>query len=297
MNSVYRSGQWSVILAGITSTLMAVIFVFVLLCASAARGADGSIVKALVRPNEAPEPFANGTVLVEKHGNEQSFVVTVRNIPLQQSGLAVFLGDSLGITNSEPLFVSVLSKGNATNDQWTLNLKGDHGAPPFLGVDDVEELVGKFVFVVNESTNVLLRTMITPLQPKLSATSFHARAKLFAPDPAPSPRAVSTVSVKYDAKRGASLIEIRSRKLAAGIGYCIIYSLESPLPPGTLCASLGDNLIEGQAFLRHDTRKGEDLPFGLEAGVTTIADLAGIHVFVVDPFGAQHLMGTIPGPK
>jgi hypothetical protein len=305
MNSVYRTGHSSVLLAAITSTITAAIFVCVLLCAASARGGvpgDGSIVKALVRPGSSNDVSsagnsvvsASGTVLVEKKGNTQSFIVKAKNIPIPADGLGVFLGDSPTATNGV-VFVNVLSV-SGSNNTWNLVLENkDGGAPPFLGVTDVNQLVGKFVFVADIATNVSLSTMITPLVPKPSALSYQNRSNLVRSDPSPSPKASGSIRVKYRGQNGASVLKVSGRGLAAGNTYCVIYTA-SDTPESIECSG-GDNLTQGRGSVEHDTGKGADLPFGIDYGVTTVADLAGLNVFVVDAFGAVHLSGTIPGPK
>ena len=281
---------------------MAAIFAFILASVASAQGfADGSIVKAFVRPGGSNDvestsntvAGATGTLLVEKQGDTQRFVVQAKKIPLPAEGLAVFLGSSPAATNGA-FFVNVLS-GAGTNNQWNLVLEAKNGPPPFLGVDDVNELPGMFVFIVDQSTNVFLSTMITPLVPKPGKLSYHARSKLTPPNPAPSPKATGVIRVKYNGNKGASVLEIRGRNLAAGNSYCVIYTA---LPePTDLSCDGGDNLTHGKGSVQHDTGKGEDLPFGVDYGVTTVADLAGLNVFVIDAFGAIHLTGTIPGPS
>jgi hypothetical protein len=302
MKSICSGRQVSMLLSSATAAAAMAIFVLALPSVAFAQGGfpDGSVVKALVRtdgtsvsddPHNAGSAMC-GTLLVEKKGNTQRFVLRAKNIPLPAAGLGVFLANSPSATNGA-VFVNVLSVGG-TNSQWQLVLEGKDGPPPFLGVQDVNELAGLFVFVADETTNVYLRTMITPLVPKLSASSYRKRVKLTRPDPAPSAKATGVVRVKFDAKKGASRLEVRGRKLAAGNSYCVIYT---PLAaPSDLSCDGGENLTQGKGFIRDDTGKGDDLPYGVDYGVTTVADLAGLNVYIFDSFGVVHLMGTIPGP-
>jgi hypothetical protein len=137
--------------------------------------------------------------------------------------------------------------------------------------------------------------MITPLVPKPAAFSYRNRAKLQNANPAPSPKARGMIRVKYNGKNGASFIEVSSRSLAAGNTYCVVYTAANS--PGPTDCTGGDNLTKGRGSVSHDTGKGDDLPFGVDYGVTTVADLAGLNVFVVDSFGMVHQSGVIPGPK
>jgi hypothetical protein len=305
MNSAYRTGHISVILAAITSAITAAVFVSVLLCAASARGGvpgDGSIVKALVSPGGSNDvgsasnsvAAASGTVLVEKKGSTQRFVVKAKNIPIPADGLGLFLGNSPVVTNGA-VFVNVLSV-TGSNNTWNLDLENKAGGPPpFLGVSDVNELAGQFVFLADIATNVFLETMITPLVPKPAALSYANRANLLCPVPAPSTKATGYIRVKYNGRNGASILKISGHGFAAGNSYCVIYTA-ADTPESTDCSG-GDNLTNGRGSVEHNTGKGDDLPFGVDYGVTTVADLAGLNVFVVDAFGLVHLSGVIPGPK
>ena len=218
---------------------------------------------------------------------------------MSAQGLGVFLDDTPTLTASST-FVNVLASRGATNGAWSLVLQNKTGgAPPFLGgIIDVNELVGKFVFVADQAGNVTALTLITPLLPHPAALSYRNLVKLIAPRPAPSPRAAGFISVSYNGVTGKSTLKIRVRRLAAGNAYCTAFTTaattQSAACPG------GSPLPNGNFNQLWDTSQGEDLPggvlpTGIVAGVTTVDEIAGVNIFVVDSFGTVHLQGTIPG--
>jgi len=305
MNSTYRSGQATVARTVINSTVTTLVLGGLLLCVATAHAGGGkgrSIVKALVRPGSTNEvasssnvvALASGTVKVEEKGGTQRFIVEASNVPVADKGLGVFIGNNIDATNGA-VFVNALAvKGEKST--WSVELENSNGGPPpFLGVDNLDELVGKYVFVADTTTNVVLLTRITPLVPKLSATSYRTKVKLNNANPAPSPKAKGLIRVKYDGKTGASLLEVTSRNLAAGNAYCVVYT-SADNPSGVDCTG-GDSLVDGRGTIKRDTGKGTDLPFGIEDDVTTVKDLAGLNVFIIDAFGAVHQFGQIPGGK
>ena len=266
----------------------------------ASGGPDGSIVKPLISPTAQGASGTNsvagphGTVLLEKHGKRQEFAVRIKNVGQPSGGLGVFLGDTPSISDGA-VFVNVLAGTGATNGNWNLIIKNNNGGPlPFLGgMLDVNELVGKFVFVADSATNVSLSALVTPLVPRPAALSYSKVVRLTTPRPAPSPRGTGLIRTRYNGATGGSLLEVRVRHLAAGNTYCCVFTPSSS-PPTTVECTGGKNNFQGQGFVRYDTSKGEDLPGGLSIGVTTIEDLAGVNIYIMDPFGTVHLQGTIP---
>ena len=261
---------------------------------------DGSIVKPFIVPNSQGSSGSNsvagphGTLLVEKHGKRQQFAVRIKNVGQPADGLGVFLGDTPSISDGA-VFVNVLAADGATNGSWNLILKNNTGsAVPFLGgVLDLNELVGKFVFVADLAKNVSLSALITPLVTRPASLSYSKLVRLTAPRPAPSPHGSGLIRTRYNGANGGSLLEVRIRHLAAGNTYCCVFTWSSG-PPATLDCTGGNDNFQGQGVVRFDTSKGVDLPGGITTGVTTIDDLAGMNIFIVDPFGTVHLQGTIP---
>ena len=259
---------------------------------------DGSIVKPFINPTSQGGSGSNsvagphGTVLVGKHGKRQEFSVQIKNVAQPADGLGVFLGDTASISDGA-VFIQVLAAKGATNGNWSLTLKNTNGgAVPFLGgVLDVNELVGKFLFIADSANNVSLRALITPLVARPASLSYSKLVRLAAPRPAPSPRATGLIRTRYNGATGGSLLEVRVRRLAAGNTYCCVFTWSSSPPMSPDC---GNNNFQGQGVVRFDTGKGDDLPGGIATGVTTIEDLAGMNIFIVDPFGMVHLQGTIP---
>ena len=261
---------------------------------------DGSIVKPFISPTAQGSSGSNsvagphGTLLVDKHGKRQEFTVRIKNVAQPADGLGVFLGDTPSISDGAD-FVQVLAAKGATNGNWNLILKNtDGGAVPFLGgVQDVNELVGKFVFVADSANSVSLSALITPLVARPTSLSYSKLVHLAAPRPAPSPKASGMIRTRYNGATGGSLLEVRVRHLAAGNTYCCVFTWSANPPISVDCTGGNDN-FQGQGVVRFDTSKGDDLPGGIATGVTTVEDLAGMNIFIVDPFGMVHLQGTIP---
>jgi hypothetical protein len=214
----------SVILAALTSTLTAVIFVGFLLCAAAARGAGADVMTsaiALQRPDDAASGDARGDVVVQWAPTKQTVDVVVKGIRFDEptDGLAVFLSGDPFDTNSFHL-VNVLN-GPGTNETWHLNLKDAQAAPAQLGVDDVRSLFGHYVRIVDVATNVYLEAFFPPFVTNIRSYNYKAHTQMQRPVPAPSPKATAMLRVKLVATTGASLLDVRARNLSAGNSYCL----------------------------------------------------------------------------
>lgn len=263
--------------------------------------ADGSRVMSLlrvdgVRSMDAPSPattFLSGTVLLERKNGRQSIKVAIENLPPPGSGYGVFVSsDPLASNNVS--FVNILANPGA-DGRWTLDLNSKNGAPPQLGVADVNQLVGQFLFIADPSTNIVLRTKIQPLVPSLTAASFRRKVTMYQPFAPPSPRGKGTIRLTYNARTGATFFEVRMKKLAENNTYCSFYTYVPVDFEDEGCdGSGGIKLEKGNGFVRRDTSKGDDLPVGYLNEFYTVDDLVGLNVEVVDVFGAVHLIGPIP---
>jgi hypothetical protein len=234
-----------------------------------------------------------GTVELEINGAMQRFRVNAKNMASTYTdGLAVYIGPGTDITNGTPHYVSVMAYG--TNGTWSLEYTAhNYAAPPQLGVDSLQQLVGETVFVASGGTNVILRAVVLPLVENPAQFSYHARSPLYLPDVPLSPNARGWIRVKYNGKTGASLIEVKARKLNRGNSY--IAGGPTFVTDSNACAEA--TLAETSSLVwRHDTGKGDDLPNGTNDFITTIMELRGAEVDVDDCFGGEHLWGNVPYP-
>jgi hypothetical protein len=251
---------------------------------------------SLQRPDVPIVGTASGVATLRKTATTQEFLVELRGLPSESSiagGLAVFLGSAAFDTNNF-YFVNVLN-GPGSNGTWRINLKATGTAPTQLGVADVADLVGRYIQICDVATNVFLQGLFPPLVPKLSDLSYRQRVQLQRPDPAPSPLATGVLTVKYDGKRGTSLIESRIKKLSGGNSYCswIVAVTNTPTEdcPDPFLS------LNGGAHFKNDTRTGEQLGSGaFTNGFVTVYDLIDYYVEIRDAFGVTHLRAVIPGP-
>jgi hypothetical protein len=260
---------------------------------AASRGLSTAI--AFQRPDNAPAAEASGNVTASQTTKSQTFIVTVKSIPIDQpvDGLALFLGTSPGDSNNFQ-FINVLA-GGGTNGTWRLNMSDKLAPPPLLGLTNITELAGRYVRISDNASNVFLETIIPPFAPSLPSLSYSRRTTLLRPDPAPSPNATGTIRVRWNAVKGTSTFEVRVKNLSAGNSYCCWF-LSSPniSTVGEDCPKT-PNLGNGSTVFSADTSKGQQLTAnGLQDGLISMAQLSGNFVEIRDQFGVTHLQGVIP---
>ncbi len=305
MNSAYRNGHVSVILAA--TTMAVTIAVFTLVLASTASAGDGTSLSRtlpLVRTdgtfvgNSQTKSLPKGTVTLTIKNGKQSFAVDAYNLPgPYDNGLAVFWGDAPQITNAALQYVSVLSQVGS-NNHWRLRFESQGAAPEQLNVADLTDLVGMTVFVATETNNAVLRANVTDLLPNPSVLSYRRRVPMYLPDVPLSLNAKGTIHVRYNARTGASVVEVRTRNLNAENRYLQNNALSN-------CVARGQIAINGRARWKSDTGRGDELftvdadngIYASDIGYTTVWDEIGDPEIVRDCFGGVHLWGIIPGPK
>ncbi|HUK82042.1 MAG TPA: hypothetical protein VLZ12_05355 [Verrucomicrobiae bacterium] len=262
-----------------------------------ANGAGGSSgltsVIALQRPDGAPAEKAIGTVIIQQGTSSQEFAVDVRGIVPTDStpvgGLGVFLSvDPFPSTN----FYFVSTMDGSTNGHWTLDLNAGPGASPQLGVTDVTNLFEHIVIVADTTTNVYLESIIPPFASNPKGLGYKKKVKLTPPNDSPSPKAKGTVTVKLDGVHGASVFDVRAKKLAIGNGYWLVVHGTND-PPSDVPDTV--NLVGHNIRFMGDTGKGQQLLDGaLTNGVVRVDQLTGATVDIIDAFGVIHLTGIVP---
>jgi hypothetical protein len=309
MNSAYRSGYVSVILAAITSVITAFIFVGVLLCTTAARGATPGLSRTLplvrldgttVGHDKVSGPLPYGRVKLEIRGSTQR--VGIEAFKLTGSfdkGLAVYIGDAPDITNAVLQYVGVLSNAG-TNGHWRLRMesKNNQAPPQFVGFDSLTDLVGFTFFVATDQSNAVLRANVSELVPNPAQLSYRTRVAMDVVDPTLSANSSGYVLAKYNGRTGGSVVVVGANGLNKSNRYV------AGLPTGGIpvsdeeCTEYGKMADNGVAIYPYDSGKGDELPYGgSDANISTVLDLVGDPVSVMDCFGGEHLSGVIPGPK
>lgn len=246
----------------------------------------------------SPGPF--GTAVLKKQGTKQIFSVAVHD--LAGSSFGVFVGTS-NDTNTPIFLISAMDGQPATGD-WVLKYSAVGSAPPQLGVTNLDDLAGLFLFigtpgqqtnVVNGVTNIIsgtvLFTQITPLTNNASAVRYNLKSPLTPPAVAPpNPRETGFVKTTYVGSRGRSVLTIFATRLSGGGAYTIF--VEDP-PSSQTLTNIGNLVLSLETHtgtFRRDTRNGETLPFGS----STVQNLSGRAIEIHDAFGVTHLQGVIP---
>ncbi|HVM62841.1 MAG TPA: hypothetical protein VMV72_18415 [Verrucomicrobiae bacterium] len=258
----------------------------------------------------------HGSVVMTRNGAIQDFLVVANNLAQGPNAFnfayGVFINDFPGSTNFSLIGVMDLVRPGKKTTTWRLEYIGTNAAPPELGVADLGDLVGLELRIIGSPLNpsnanlVFLHAILPPVLPDPAVNSGVKRVAMSIPPAGlgspPSPYAQGTLTVKYDAVRGRTVISIKATKLTHGTGYAVfledapgagvyqeIEEMNEPIKfPNTLSSG----------FLTLDTQKGNPIDFFAH----TPNDLAGRNIVVVDPFfdafaptnSSIHLIATMP---
>jgi hypothetical protein len=254
----------------------------------------------------ATSPGPCGTAVLEEKGSNQIFSVTINNLSGVQNGTAGSFGVFVGSANttSSPIFLIGPLSLQGTNYTWTLKFEAMGAAPAQLGVSNMTDLVGQFLFIANPGyTNVVngvtneivysvLFTRIPAFTTKADAPRYHRKSLLTVPFVAPpNPAEEGWVKTIFNGVQGRSVFELSAFHLSGGGTYSIF--IEDP-PSSSIMTNIGllvistNNVHTGSYNI--DTRHGETLP--LEA--PTVRDLSDRAIQIRDAFDEIHLEGTIP---
>ena len=260
---------------------------------------DTSSAMTFQREVDTASPGPAGTALLKKQGTKQIFSVAVHD--LAGTSYGVFVGPS-NDTNT-PVFLISAMDGQPATGNWVLNYRAVGGAPPQLGVADLDDLAGSYLFIAtpgqtnisNGVTNLfvdaVLFTQITPLTTKASATRYNLKSALTPPPVAPpNPRTKGFVKTTYAGTIGRSVLNIFATRLSGGGAYTIFVQ---DSPSSQTLTNIGSLVLSPETHtgtFRRDTRKGETLPFESP----TVQDLSGRAIEIRDAFGVTHLQGVIP---
>ena len=256
-----------------------------------------------------------GRVVLTKKGAVQDFLVDVTNLAPGPNAFnfayGVFINDLPGSTNFALVGVLDLVKPGVKKPRWLLHYTQSGSAPPQLGVADLTDLAGLELRIIASplsagANEVFLHALLPAVLPSPSVLSGTKKIAMATPPSGigspPSPSAVGTLTVKYDAIRGRTIISIKASGLARGTGYTVfvenspgaglyqeLEELNSPI-------NFPNNLAGGTMIL--DTQNGTPIDWFAD----TAGDLAGRQIVVVDSFfdaffptnDSIHLMATMP---
>jgi hypothetical protein len=256
-----------------------------------------------------------GRVQMTKKGTLQDFLVVADKLAEGPNAFnfayGVFINDLPGSTSFSLVGVMDLVKRSSKDPRWELHYSNTGAAPPELGVADLADLAGLELRIISSPLNatpgaVYLHAILPPVLPNPSENSALKKITMSIPPAGigspPSPEARGTLTVKYDAIRGRSIISIKASKLTHGTGYTVfledapgagVYQeLEELNEP----ANFPNSLSSGTLTL--DTQKGTPIDYFADA----VGDLAGRNIVVADPFfdafnplnSSIHLIATMP---
>ncbi len=206
-----------------------------------------------------PSGTGRGSVAVKLKGESVSVTISVAELGEAVAlPLGVHLEDGPGLgTFSEVAGIATLSKGTGS-----VTLSSAAGPPEELGVDDVDELVGRKVELRDASDTVLLDATIPGLA-KFTGTKL--TAKLSPPPGAPAPAASATLKGTVSSKKGSERFKVKGKKLPSGTSLALFVE---DAPGSGDFVDAGD--LDGSLFER-DTADGDRLPLEVAAH----ADLVG----------------------
>jgi hypothetical protein len=254
----------------------------------------------------ATSPGPHGTAVLEEKGSNQIFSVTINNLSGVSNGTAGSFGVFVGGANTNNAPVSLIGPLNlqGTNYTWTLKYQAKGKPPAQLGVSNMTDLVGQFLFIANPGytnivhgvTNIVysdvLFAQIPAFTTRANAPHYHRKSLLSVPDVAPpNPSEKGYVKTVLDGVHGRSVFDLRATHLSGGGTYSIF--IEDP-PSSAIMTNIGflmlstNNVHSGSYNI--DTRQGETLP--LES--PTVTNLTGRVIEIRDAFDEIHLEGIIP---
>lgn len=252
-------------------------------------------------------PGARGTAILEEKGSEQIFSVTVSDLGGVSNGTSGSFGVFVSAAHNSNTLAYLIGPMNllGTNNTWVLKYDAVGAAPAQLSdtnrlaqlaVTNLEDLVGRFLYIANPSetsnfVNAVLFTQIPEFTTKPKAPHFNRKSKLTTIPVPPNPHEKGWVKTAYSGSQGRSFFDLAAYHLSGGGTYTIY--IESP-PASSNMVVLDDLLISSNNLhtgsYSIDTSKGETMPFSSP----TVRDLSGRMIQIKDAFGNVHLQGTIP---
>lgn len=235
----------------------------------------------LVKPEDAPDGNAKGTLRIRAKGNSESLEIHILQVSADNEHHA-WMEDAVASGN----FLDIGTLGGGGSQQLEFDTKKG-GALPLLAAS-LDDLIDRKV-EIRHGDDVILQGTVPPFG--LSKKPQKADTEITAPDGAPQPDMHAKLSLRSKADKGQERIDLKAKHVDWGDDSFRVF-VEDGVGSGVLVDSgelqkTGDH--EGR--WKRDTKQGQALP----AGASFVSELAGrlieLHRTADD---VVFLSGTIP---
>jgi hypothetical protein len=243
------------------------------------RGEDREGSSQLLPPDPASGSAANGTIELRQRDGRQRILVEIEDLP---SGVVYEVVLTNPATQTSETIGSITTRENGKGRLRLDSKDGD--AMPF-GVGSLAELTGFEVAVRDPDGVVVLAGVVaTPRVDGPRDGEAKGKSCLTNADPASPIRGKIEVKLEED---GGEEIEVEVRGLTPGEVYSVVLTKADATTEtiGEIAAN-----PRGRGELEIETDDGGTLPLG----ATSLADLVGVKLTIVDAAGSVLLEGTIP---
>jgi hypothetical protein len=249
----------------------------------------------LVPPASAPAPGAFGKVELSKVGDEQEFKVSGEKLPTATppGPFEVWLEDALA---SNTFFkVDVMTLTSESKGRWELKLEKKGGAPPALGVADVNDIAGRVVQVRDTGgVNVYLTGFVSASNAgNCSPFTPAKKGKMDLTRPDPAPDADAQGEVELDRKGKEQGFEVNAKNLDGGVAAPYSVQLETGLGTGVFTAVAVLQPKPGKPG-RYEVKLEQECGPPPILGVTDVDQIPGRKVEVRDAADQVVLRGVCP---
>jgi hypothetical protein len=236
---------------------------------------------SLVRPDDAPDDNAKGTLRIRHKGNADSFDVHIMKVTAGNE-YHLWIEDPV---DSETLIESYELDGDGGSQKLKLDTKKGDGLP--LDALSLDELIGRRV-EIRHGGNVVLLGIVPPFG--LPKKPQKAKVDVDAPDGAPEPDMHGTLSLRSKANKGQERIDLKAKHVDFGDGPFHVFVEEDVDSDTFVAAGKLEKTDKHEGRWRRDTKKGQALP----DGVFFVSELAGRLLEVRDDADIVYLRCTIP---
>lgn len=233
----------------------------------------------LVRPAEAPDADAKGTVDA-RSGNGHEELVIEGEMLTPDAVVNFFLQDGEG-TLQQVASDTVESDGEV-KARWKL----EDGGLPFSAAT-VAELSGRGVELRDAEGNVLLQGAIGTVPAVSQGRKQKAVSTLVNVDMNFAPRGKGAIKVEVHPRRDENRLTVKLEHVPRNVPL----ELHLTNPETDELEKVGDFVVEGtEAKIKINTRSGQPLPFG----VASVGDLSGLALEVRTSDGTPRFSGVVP---
>jgi len=139
---------------------------------------------------------------------------------------------------------------------------------------------------------------VSQLVSKPAKLSYRTRLAMDVVDPTLSANCSGYVLARYNGRTGGSVVIVHANGLNRSNRYVAGLPTDGVPVSDEECDEFGKLADKGVAIYPYDSGKGDELPYGgSDAQISTVLDMVGVPVSVMDCFGGEHLSGSVPGPK